>query len=446
MLQTAIRTLDLITFSNRSRNTLAEAVPAQIRVTSDIRDFADLWPRSGRLGAARCYAFQCADLLELQCESVVPARNAVPFFVAILSPGGQPLALLPLCIEQDHNQKRAIKHARVLKFLDGGLSDYNAPVLFPAAAGWGARTVRRIWQGLRRILPPFDIAILEKMPDQVGDLPNPFRFLKSHPESKSGHAVTLSGTWSSFATRLPRRRGLRRKARRLRLVGELTFEVAETPEQYDIFLGALLRQKRRRDFELRACDSLIGPGYPAYLRNARSHLYPSGPVCLFALKVNDTIIATLFGVVAGSRFIAQIPGFEGGKWQAYSAGHLLYGKIVEWCFTEGIQVFDLGAGDEQWKEEYCDLSLTLHKTRIPSTIRGAVFLHGPRIAGRVHARRLNSWREMELAEALCSEASEASRALSHARRSWTLWPSPKRTREFLTVARSILARKSNEAL
>jgi CelD/BcsL family acetyltransferase involved in cellulose biosynthesis len=420
---------------------LAEAVPAQIRVTSDIRDFADFWPRSGRLGSARCYAFQCADLLELQCESVVPARNAVPFFVAILGPAGQPLALLPLCIEQSRDLKRAIKHARVLKFLDGGLSDYNAPVLFPAVADWDARTVRRIWQGLRRILPAFDLAILEKMPDQVGDLPNPFRFLKRRPERKSGHAVKLSGTWASFATRLPRRRGLRRKFRRLRHAGELTFEVARTPEQYDIFLEALLRQKRRRDFELRGCDSLIGPGYPAYLRKARSHLYPSGPVCLFALKLNDTIIAALFGVVAGSRFIAQIPGFEGGEWRAYSAGHLLYGKIVEWCFTEGIQVFDLGAGDEEWKDEYCDVSMTLHKALIPASIRGAALLHWPRIAERIHKRRVISWREMELAESYCLAPAETSRALKHARRSLVLWPSPRRTREFLTVARSIRARR-----
>jgi len=54
-----------------------------------------------------------------------------------------------------------------LRFLDGGLSDYNAPVVFPPVRDWDTKTVRSIWNALRKHIPAFDIAILEKMPDRV---------------------------------------------------------------------------------------------------------------------------------------------------------------------------------------------------------------------------------------------------------------------------------------
>jgi CelD/BcsL family acetyltransferase involved in cellulose biosynthesis len=94
------------------------------------------------------------------------ARNMETLFVAVVDAERKPLMLLPLGM-----QRRC--GVRILTFLDGGLSDYNSPVLFPATRDWGEDDVRIFWRGLRHILPRFDIAILDKMTDQIGDLPNP---------------------------------------------------------------------------------------------------------------------------------------------------------------------------------------------------------------------------------------------------------------------------------
>lgn len=441
----AVRSFDLAVSRGASRRVPADSVPARICVSIDIRNFASFWPRSSGLGEAHCFPFQCADLIELLCDTVVPARQAEPWLIAVLNQNDEPLALLPLCIEHPHDTHHPISDIRLLKFLDGGLSDYNAPVLFPAAANWDVRTVRKIWRGMRKVLPAFDIAIFEKMADRVDDLRNPLLSLKGHPQGKSGHAANLSGTWETFEARIPGHKELRRKARRLSQMGRFRCEIAETPEQYDMFLDALFRQKRQRDLKVRGYDSLLGAGYPAYLRQARRHIYPSGPVCLFALRIDDTIIATHFGVVAGCRFIAQIPGFEDGEWRRYSLGTLLNYKIVEWCFKQGIRVFDLGAGDEEYKGEYCDVTMALHKAIIPSTFRGAISVHAPKILDRMHKRRVESWRELELAEKFCADASGASHSMAHACRSLILWPSPKRTREVLRLTKRIRTRKSRKA-
>ncbi|MDO8970466.1 MAG: hypothetical protein Q7U74_07250, partial [Saprospiraceae bacterium] len=138
---------------------------ARILVTSDIREFNHFWPSSNGTGSARCYVYQCSELIELYCKAVVPARQGEPYFVAVMNKNDEPLVLLPVTIERRLT-------VRVLRFIDGGLSDENAPVLFERVRSWGLHDMLFVWNALRGILR-FDIAIFEKMPAYVDDLPNP---------------------------------------------------------------------------------------------------------------------------------------------------------------------------------------------------------------------------------------------------------------------------------
>ena len=341
--------------------------PAQIWLTHDLSDFNDLWPRSQQLKDARCHAFQCADILEVRCNTIATARNMETLFVAVVDAESNPLMLLPLGIERRQG-------VRILTFLDGGLSDYNAPVVFPATRDWGGDDVRMVWRGLQHILPSFDIAILEKMPERIGDLPNPLILLGTSPFPSAGHATTLSGTWHDFAaTRLPRRRTHRRYRRRLEERGRLTFEVAETPEQFGRFLEALVRQKIRHHRETLTVAGFDQPGYRNFVTETTYCLPAASTIHLSALKSDDTIIAAHWGYVVGSRFYYLIPSYEDGAWRPFAPGHLLTEHLLEWSFAHGIEVFDFGFGDEDYKLEYCDVVIALHVATIPVTIKGTAY-------------------------------------------------------------------------
>jgi len=398
-----IETVDLSLFGNKARRTLSASAPAEICLTTELRDFAGFWPRSDRLGSARCYAFQCAEILELQCETFARVQNAEPLFVAVLGQSGEPLALIPLCLHRYSRFTRIFcifKQTRVLRFLGGGLTDYNAPVVFPPVRDWDIETVRTIWKGLRKVLPAFDIAMLERMPDRVLDLPNPLIMLGTSSRGESGHAMTLSGTWQDFAGRLPNRHTLRNRISRVSERGKLTFEIAETSDQYDAFLEGLIRQKRRRHLETQGVGVPDGPGYRAYLTMAKRLRYPSGPVCLFALKVNDCIIATIFGYVVGSRFSAEIFSFD-TAWRSYSPGRISFIKMFEWCFAKGLDVFDFGAGDEAYKNGYCDVAIALREAAIPANAKGVLLLCGRTVIDWIRdaERRLQSLSQLRRADA-----------------------------------------------
>src|SRR5690242_18023770 len=102
----------------------ARAERLQVTVAGSLDDFRDVWPRTNDLKGTAAYVFQCADILEAWIDTFGRARATQILLVLISDAAGQPLMALPLGIE---------KHGGLstLSFLDAGVSDYNAPVLYP---------------------------------------------------------------------------------------------------------------------------------------------------------------------------------------------------------------------------------------------------------------------------------------------------------------------------
>jgi CelD/BcsL family acetyltransferase involved in cellulose biosynthesis len=370
--------------AGRHERTSKPGSPAQIWLSRSLADFSAIWPRSNEPRAARCYAFQYADILELRCATIAAARNVETLFLAVVDTEGNPLMLLPWGIERRWG-------VRILTFLDGGLCDYNTPVVFPDTESWGENEVCLVWRGLQRILPLFDIAILDKMPSQIGDLSNPLNLLGTGSFPSSGHAATLSGTWPEFeSNRLPHRKDSRRLRRRLEERGRPSFEIATTPEQFDSLLAALIRQKLRHHRETFTVAGFEQPGYRAFVTQT-THCLPAGmPVHLSALKLDDAIIAVHWGYLVGRRFYYLIASYEGDLFRSFSPGRILLEHLLKWSFDHGVEIFDFGVGDEDYKTEYCDVIIPLRIAMRPITLRGIEYLVGLRVRDRITRKVRNT--------------------------------------------------------
>ena len=78
---------------------------------------------------------------------------------------------------------------------------------------------------------------------------------------------------------------------------------------------------------------------------------------MFALKINDTVVATALCLLREGWLTGQLFAHERGSWRSYSLGHLLTNMICEWCFANRLQVFDFGIGDEPYKNNYCEITI-----------------------------------------------------------------------------------------
>jgi CelD/BcsL family acetyltransferase involved in cellulose biosynthesis len=330
-----------------------------------LRDFVDIWPTTDNLGVSRAYVFQTADFLDVWLDTIGKARGTIPCFVAVVDDHDAPHALFPLGVEK-------VKFGiRVLTFLDGGVSDYNAPVLYPEVKNWDAAFVRKLWDAIGAIAPRFDVAIVDKMPECVRDIENPLMPLVTSHHPHSGYVMNLPESIDEFILKgLPRGQDTRRKLRRLAERGSIDFKIATTPDERNEILEAMIRQKSRRYIETRGVDGFDRPGYRAFFREATSRLALRGSLHLSALAVDGTILATHWGYVVGDRFYYMMPSFEGGEWTRYSPGRHLLNYLIEWSIKNGVRLFDQGIGDEEYKNEYCDSTTFLHQIEKARTLPG----------------------------------------------------------------------------
>jgi CelD/BcsL family acetyltransferase involved in cellulose biosynthesis len=339
----------------------------RVAVSRSLRDCEAWWPRSGDRGEASCFAFQCANVLDVWCDTIGAANRIEPAFVTVFGASGKPALLLPLGIE-DRNG------LRMLRFIDGGVSDYNAPVVFPEAASWGHEEAAAVWSRLRRELPPFDLAMLAKMPETVGEVNNPLYGLATVPHAESGHAVKLEGPWETFAPgHIRNPSDSRRRRRKLEKLGTVRIAVAADAAQRTDFVAAMMRMKRDKFVETKGYDVFTEPGMGEFYREATHRLGEAGPVQVSALLLDDRILAAHWGYVASDRFYYLMPAHESGEWRDYAPGRLLSEWLLQWALEKDLKFFDFGIGDETYKFDHCDIHLELRDAVLPVNAKGRLF-------------------------------------------------------------------------
>ncbi|GEP10511.1 GNAT family N-acetyltransferase [Methylobacterium gnaphalii] len=351
----------------------------QVRVADAPSAFPD-WPRTGEPRQARCHVFQCADVLEVWLDTIGRARRIRPLFVGVSTAAGATVMLLPLGIER-------VRGIRVLGFLDGTVVDYSQPVLFPSAAQIDGAAMTRLWQRIRSALPGFDVALLDKMPVEIGGQANPLMHLGAEAMPVSGHVMSLSGSREELEARIPVSKRHQRYMRQLTKDQSVALEVAETAERARVFLDDMIENKTRKFHETRVPGFEV-PGKRAFYDEATRRLPNLAPIHLSAVRAGETVVASHWGLIFGDRFYFLMTAYAGGEWRKYSPGRILNDELIRWCHANGYRWFDFGIGDEVYKDEYCDIVVPLHVAVIPVTLRGRLYVRSGAVLERLRASQL----------------------------------------------------------
>ena len=343
------------------------------------------WPRAGLASDARCHVFQTREFVETWCATFAPARKARPLLVTIRHSDGSPLLMLPLVIER----RRA---TRVLTFMDAGVADYNAPILFPTATPWTEATARTLWAAIEKALPVYDIAFLDKMPAEVGGLQNPLALLADGPNDESCHGNVLTRPWKDVEATQPYLKTLKKNMRGLERIGRTEFLVAETDADRTLFFEAMIRQKQRRFEETRVPGFDAEPHKLAFFERANRVFAEAGALHVSALKVGDKIVATAWGLTRGKHLYDLLIGFEAGEWTKYSSGRALNLMLLKWLHDNGYTYLDHGIGNEAWKLEACETTVPLFRCTVARTAIGRA--HAARLALVARIRATEAWQKI----------------------------------------------------
>jgi CelD/BcsL family acetyltransferase involved in cellulose biosynthesis len=213
---------------------------------------------------------------------------------------------------------------------------------------------------------------------------NPLALLPRQRSANSGFSGALIHDFESLLrarTNSAARKKMRKKERDLAAMGEVRFERADDARQVRRVLDAFFKQKSARMRLLGLPDVFADPGVRRFIAAASEPKDGrAAPIELYALSVDDMIVATMGGIVAGRRFCAMFNSIQSGRYAAESPGEQLIVRLVKTCCERGLDTFDLGVGQSRYKHLFCEDSEPLFDSYLPLTAAAQLPVLGFRLA------------------------------------------------------------------
>jgi CelD/BcsL family acetyltransferase involved in cellulose biosynthesis len=337
--------------------------------------------------------FQNWHWLEAWYGAFADVDNVEPLIAIVADAAtGEPAVLLPLI-------RRTHKGTRIIEPADLELTDYNAPLLGPAAPR-DAKAARAMWKDLRKALRRLpggaDLIRLRKMPVETDGRPNPLALLDAAgPCALNGNLVTTGDDFDAWRFTLERtvRKELERSWRVFTRDPAAAFKIIADKDEALRVLATMESQQGERMQHLGLNFILNDETYAAFYRNLVRDNVANGYAVLSALTVGDEVVATLLGVRQGGRYVMVRISNAGEKWSNCSPGRLIIERTMAALHKDGIRQFDFSIGNYAYKRRFgvarialMDFSAALSWRGIPYALRDRAarwLRRHPRLAERI---------------------------------------------------------------
>jgi CelD/BcsL family acetyltransferase involved in cellulose biosynthesis len=352
----------------------AAAADAHIARVTIFPDMASAEPHWRVLEGANSLTtpYQRYDFVRLWQAHVGAAAGITPLIVVGFNAAAVPLFLWPF-------GRRRVGGFRVIEFLGGKHANFNMALWRRDVAGKiGAKDLRGV---LADISGHADMLALVNQPLTWAGTTNPLALLPQQRAANFGFSGSLVPDFEALIrarTNANTRKKMRKKERSLAYMGEVRFERADCPNGVRRVLDAFFKQKSARMRMLGVDDVFAEAGVRRFIEAAATEQLGDGaPVIeLYALSVDDIIVATMGGIVGGGRFCAMFNSILQGRYAVESPGEQLIVNLVRQCCERGLGTFDLGIGESRYKRLFCEDAEPLFDTFVPLSAGGQLLAVG----------------------------------------------------------------------
>lgn len=305
------------------------------------------------------------------------AAEGIEPLIAIVTDAstGEQAALLPLIRRRQNN-------IAIIEFADLDLTDYNAPLLGPAAPR-DAKAAQALWRdlktALRRLPGGADLIRLRKVAVDLDGRPNPLALLdEAGPCSLNGNIVTTGEDYDAWRYTLEKtvRKELERSWRVFTRDPAAGFEIVTDNNRALRILSTTEVQQGTRMQSLGLNFILNDETCAAFYRNLVRDGVGSGYALVTALTVGDEVVATLLGIRCGARYVMIRISNAGDKWSNCSPGRLIIERTMAALHKDGVREFDFSVGNYAYKRRFgvvrlplVDVSAALSWRGLPYALR-----------------------------------------------------------------------------
>jgi CelD/BcsL family acetyltransferase involved in cellulose biosynthesis len=314
----------------------APAIGFEATCDDDVESFLAHW---ATLQSRSCTPFQTAGWLRSWYLSLGRKPGNSPLCM-IVKHAGQTVMLMPLVATRRGGLS-------VVRFADEGVTDYNAPLLGDLES-LGEADGAALWSAVRGALSGHDVLLVDKMLTVQGDQPNPLALAwRAQPCEMFGNYMIVDEDLDAWRFKLAKevRKEFERTWRVFSRDANACFERVTDPAQALVLFSELETQQRARMAHAGDLYVLDGaPWHALYEDRLRSGL-ADGSVVLTALRCGTELVAALYGISDGERYVALRITHAGEAWKHCAPGKLLLERTVRHLHGQGIRYIDFAIGD-----------------------------------------------------------------------------------------------------
>ena len=301
------------------------------------------------------FAFQTYFWVKSWHELIGTKLGVSPQVVVLRTPDGEAAMVIPLGIRRE----RGLRH---LSFLAHDLSDYQGPLMAKGVGERVAGDFAALWSKVISRLPSVDLINFRRMPNVIGNAPNPFVQLQGATQTERAYAAHLPPSFEEFlkGKRKAIHRDSLRKLRRLAEIGEVAFEIVKDPGKIEKVVEIMAYQKGPNYIQSLGFNWFVSmPEAKAFY--ARIGAMQSGHLHghVSIMTVGGVVVSTHVGMVSRDRFYMLLPSYAGGEWYKYSTGRLLLEHLMKTSIDDGCAVYDYTVGDDAYKKDWTDSSFAV---------------------------------------------------------------------------------------
>jgi CelD/BcsL family acetyltransferase involved in cellulose biosynthesis len=358
--------------------TAAPPAAARVRFSAQVAHRLDAaaW-RGGQAGTA----FQAEPWLAAWYGALAVRDDVEPLLVTVRDGDGRLAAHLPLVRVREGGR-------RVVEFADLALTDFNAPLLGPAAPA-DAAAASAFWRAVARAVRPADLVRLRKMPPVLEGRPNPMALVPgATPCAVNGNVIRMGDDYDAWRHTLARpvRMDLERSWRVFaRQPGTRFARISDLAEAHRV-LAAMEAQQAARMRDVGAGYALDTPFAMAFYRGLLDRGLESGFVVLTALLAEDEVVAGCLSLREGGTAIVIRLTNAAGAWSNCSPGRLVLERTLHLLHGEGMRTFDFSVGNQDYKRRFGIEPTPLVDLVRATGLRGMAAQARAAVAGRLRAR------------------------------------------------------------
>lgn len=340
-----------------------------VRITSSFEDLRDAWQALEVDGVYSLY--QRYTWMKLWFEKVGHPARFDPRLIEI-SHRGKPLCILPMGL-------RNRGPFRILTWMGDTHTNFHMGVYAPEfLKNAKPDDIRSLIDFVTSKVGSADVLELCCQPVMWQGHTNPFTFLKWQEAHNHAFALELNSDFNSVLDRKngPRKRKkFRWQMNKLKDVGGANLLVAKTVEDVDRILETSMEQMSRRFDRSGIWNRFEDIGVGEFFRDiAIAELDNVEPALrLYALEIDGELQATFSGGISQNQFSGCFISLTDGPYSKISPGELMIYLVIEDCVKQGLDVFDLGRGEERYKTSWCDVTIPMFDTAIALSKRGILF-------------------------------------------------------------------------